>query len=208
MGRNWQKAKIIKAKLPSSIPKDKVSLNTSLIICCGLPGSGKSTFSEHLCSKRSEWERAGTDLFGKDKRAVFDFIGRQSKNKSKKCIVENCNVTISKRKELLDCAFKPRDAVCVHFDIGKSACIQRVKKRQNHETEQLFQSKKGNKIIDSFAKQFEIPTLKEGFAKIITIQNDEDMNALLARLGVNEPLIFAKQEEEEEEKKEQNMNLY
>eukprot|EP01084_Bolivina_argentea_P290673 499351_1 len=66
--RNWQKAQLVyihndndnannftkEKKIDSKKKKKKQkpvkpTLKTSLIICCGLPGSGKSTFAKHLC---------------------------------------------------------------------------------------------------------------------------------------------------------------
>ena len=41
-----------------------------------------------------------------------------------------------------------------------------------------------NKIIQSFAKKFEEPTVKEGFKEIIKVCNLTQINALLHRLGV------------------------
>eukprot|EP01083_Nonionella_stella_P101561 288031_1 len=197
--RTWKKASIIrtnsnthKNKKNKSRKKTKIkpSLKTSLIVCCGLQGSGKSTFAKHLSEHREEWERAGTDLFNKNKNAVFDVIGRIAKNNQKKCIVENCNVTVAKRREILNCAFNPRDAICVYFDIDKQKCIERTQSRQNHQTKHLFKSAKGSRIISSFAKQLQIPTTKEGFKHVITVgcEGTNTINRLLSRLGVKEPI--------------------
>ena len=102
--------------------------------------------------------------------------------------VENCNVTSSKRLELLDCAFKPKDACCVYFDVGVDVCKRRAAIRSGHQTKKLFDSSRGFRIIDSFAKQLEIPQTKEGFKQVITVRNNEDIDQVLFRLGVRKSI--------------------
>ena len=96
-----QSAKQSKKQRKSKKVKVGVSLKTSLIICVGLPGSGKSTFCKHLCDERSEWSRCGTDMIKaedakhgvkrkRNKNAVFDFVARRIKGGHKvivKCLV-------------------------------------------------------------------------------------------------------------------------
>jgi len=205
--------------------KVAVSFKTSLIICVGLPGSGKSTFCRKLVNERDEWQRIGTDLVKeenakngvKSKRniaAVFDVVSRRIK-RGQKVIVENCNLTTKKRLELLDCAFKPKDAVCLFFDVDIDECKRRVSSRRGHETKDLFVgssksskiSYKGSRIIDSFAKTLERPTTKEGFKQVIVVQNDADIERMLARLGVRGSIESANGDTVEEEKKEEVSDL-
>lgn len=91
---NKQSTKRSKKSKKSKTAKVGVSLKTSLIICVGLPGSGKSTFCKHLCDERNEWSRCGTDMIKaenakngvKCKRninGVFDFVARQIKRGQK-----------------------------------------------------------------------------------------------------------------------------
>ena len=115
------------------------------------------------------------------------FVSSQIKQRNK-VIVENCNVTKSKRMELLDCAFKPANAVCIHFDVDIKECKRRASARRGHETKKLFDSSRGFKIIDSFAKQLERPDIKEGFKQVIVVRNNGDIDRVLSRLGVRKSI--------------------
>ena len=106
-------------------------------------------------------------------------------------------MTKRKRLELLDSAFKPRDAVCVHFDVDAAECKRRASTRRGHETKELFGSSRGFKVIDSFKKQLEAPETKEGFKQVVVVRNDEDIDRLLFRLGVRRSIksVFEEQKE-------------
>lgn len=152
--------------------------NSPLIICCGLQGSGKSTFSESIAEKG--YVHICQDLIGG--KSDFTNYYMSTIKKNKKIVVDKCNVTKSSRKELFELAFSPKDTICVYFDVDKDLCIQRADARLDHPTIAYGRS---SLAITKTAKMLEPPTLSEGFACVVKVSSRKACQQLLGKFGIH-----------------------
>lgn len=161
--------------------KPKIKL-PKLIIFVGYPASGKSTLSNHIvkCFGDDQVVRINQDDSGR--KATIEQFNQNLKN-SKTILVDNCNLTKEKRKVWLDLAFNTNQAFCIYFNHSMEELKYRIVRRVNHPT-----VKNGLKILDTLKDQLEEPELKEGFSKIIKIENDNDINLLLNDFGITQPI--------------------
>ncbi|KAI9104765.1 hypothetical protein DFS34DRAFT_212182 [Phlyctochytrium arcticum] len=150
----------------------------SLIVCCGLPGSGKSTFAATL------GDHFGFDVVCQDELGSRDAceaaISTAAKS-GKSVIVDRCNPTPEQRHLWVSLSFAPTDALCVWFDYPVDLCMQRANSRTAHPT--ITQGRAGP-AITSFEKQFVPPTLKEGFSCIARVPSLSAADALQKRFGI------------------------
>jgi hypothetical protein len=167
------------AKDLAKMSKAKLKLAPSLIMTCGLPGSGKSTFSAGLAAS-GLWDVISKDDIGSRQATEEKFAQCYlRKGSAKRAVIDMCNVAPADRAAWLDFALRPADAVVVYFDVSADVCKQRVKTRANHPTGDLFTGGKGEQVIDGFAKKLVVPTVAEGFQHVYTVRGVEDVHALL-----------------------------
>jgi atypical dual specificity phosphatase len=155
----------------------KFSPKTSFVCLVGAQGSGKSTFAEHLSGtfKVISQDELGT------KAACFDAIGKAVKEK-KQVIIDRCNPTVQVRKDLLEAAFKPRDAMCIFFDYEEGVCLKRANSRTNHPT--IKQGRAGT-AVKSTLRMMEPPTNSEGFECVVRVGSLEGVEKLLRMFNVS-----------------------
>ncbi|GAB7348945.1 hypothetical protein MBLNU459_g7630t2 [Dothideomycetes sp. NU459] len=150
----------------------------SLIICCGIPGSGKSTFSAVL-AKCLGYVVISQDELGSRAACLSALAGAiQTKEY---ILVDRCNPYPEDRKEWIDHAFNPSDALCVWFDPDRELCIQRADLRSDHPT---IAQGRARKIVMSFSKTLVQPSLKEKFACVARVPSSGAMSEILLKLGV------------------------
>ena len=145
-----------------------LSNKPSFIICCGLPGSGKSSFSSLVYKRISQDECDGKQ----------DFLSSIN-HRQKYQIFDRCNARASDRMEIINLLFQPQDVVCVYFNASLETCLYRANKRLKHPN--LVNPKNA---LEQFNKIFEVPELKEGFSAICTVGTFKGSDQLLTRLGV------------------------
>jgi predicted kinase len=190
-----------RALLPGSIYRKTASAlkMPTLIVLCGFPASGKSTFSKALVQHTDYFVRINKDeMRGKNQceDTLFDALGVISKGKvgGKRpavkeavisadvgtVVVDCCNLTSARRKEWLQLAHNPR-AWCVFFDVGIQECKARISKRSGHPT--IHTAEAGIRILDTMAKTLQPPSSDtaraEGFERLYVVQNAEEVSALL-----------------------------
>ncbi|KAG0372996.1 hypothetical protein BGX24_012312 [Mortierella sp. AD032] len=185
-------------------PKERPSYQVSgsplvsapkLIILAGLPGSGKSHLVTTLLQEFPEhFVRISQDELGS--RAVCERLLAQSMRHQQQSLavrgpnkalpmtifVDRCNPTMAERKEWYEVAFQPDDVALVWFSQGVDACIARVDSREGHPT---VAQGMGSKVVRSFAKSFEFPSLgKEGSwcKTLIEVGDDEGSDRLFGVL--------------------------
>ncbi|KAJ3408004.1 hypothetical protein CcCBS67573_g00329 [Chytriomyces confervae] len=157
-----------------------------VIVLCGLPGSGKSWFSEMLLkSASSKWVAVSQDDLG-SKDACETAVSTYGKHLGNPhCIlIDKCNPTLAERTNWLKLMGMPRSAVLVHFNTPKEVCIQRASYRLDHPT---VRPKSAKTIVTSFANQFEAPvdaTEHKGYQAIYTVSSFSDSVALLSHFGI------------------------
>mmetsp|Transcript_380 Transcript_380/g.813 ORF Transcript_380/g.813 Transcript_380/m.813 type:complete len:354 (+) Transcript_380:1406-2467(+) len=162
------------------------------IILAGLPGSGKSSLCHHLScgdsQPKNEWVHASTDDMGK--RACCNVVGRVaahvSQGRAGGIIVDACNISSLKRREWIDIMHRPNRAetALVFFDVPVELCVARVRCRVDHPT---IPFGRGKRVVESFAKQLELPTAKETkfFGQIAVVQCKDEISSLLLSWGIH-----------------------
>ncbi|THX74325.1 hypothetical protein D6D05_07007 [Aureobasidium pullulans] len=87
----------------------------SIIVCCGVPGSGKSTFASHLTI-------LGYTVISQDelgsRTACLNALSN-AMNSGRKILIDRCNPYVEDREQWLAHAFHPTNALCVWLGVPK-----------------------------------------------------------------------------------------
>ena len=161
--------------LPSEPPPSPMQIegtlkdDSNLFILVGLPGSGKSWFSESLLARNpSGWIRISQDET-RSRDACETEIGR-TPSKGKRVLLDRCNTSASERKSWLELAANwAVSPVCVYFDYGAELCTSRAQMRAGHPT--LPPGGRVRNAVEQMRKIFVKPGLEEGFKAIVTIRS-------------------------------------
>lgn len=140
-----------------------------MIIMCGLPGAGKSTFTKHILKYYcDDMVRVNNDEYGYKEccKIVMDNI------KKKIILVDICNATIEYRKLWLDNMVDGK-AWCIFMDTPVEECIYRAQNRKDHET---LRPSGAKRVITEVNDKLVPPTKKEGFSQIIHFTKVEEIN--------------------------------
>jgi predicted kinase len=114
-----------------------------LLVLVGYPGSGKSTFSQHLIHKVQSFAldrnvsqqiiRVSQDDLGNRKRC--EQLTKKSLDTKSIVIIDRTNSTIEQRLIWLQIANQYQvPSIAVVFQVDKATCIERAKARLNHPT--------------------------------------------------------------------------
>lgn len=184
-----EKATVPEMVLPESqdplVIDGELSESPSFIMCCGIPGSGKSTFTSQLVDRG--YTVISQDELG-SKTACLNALSNALES-GQKIIVDRCNPYVEDREQWLAHAFHPKDALCVQFDVAPELCVRRADARTNHPT---IAPGRARRIVHSFVKTFVPPTRKEKFACVAKVSSSVAASDLLLRLGVSaEDLVQA-----------------
>lgn len=142
----------------------------------GLPGSGKSTFSDLLLTSDYKIKILNQDNMGRKKcedellKSIkeFDIV-----------VLDRTNYTKEDRENWIKLTMlNPSNCLCIFFKTDKILCINRVKNRENHPT---IKKGSGERIINDIEKKLEEPSKEEGFSEIIYLQDTEDVANYLKR---------------------------
>ncbi|GBG25719.1 Pectin acetylesterase 3 [Hondaea fermentalgiana] len=155
-----------------------------LVLLVGLPGSGKSTFAKAF-SARYRCEYISQDELG-SRRACESWIGQKSKQ-GVTVVLDRCNVERAERKYWIELAMvQAKQVAIVYFaPPGEHGVLaQRLVSRQGHPTIQTANAKSAQRIIDSFAKRLEPPSMTADLVgRVFTISEFNDTDAVLGVLG-------------------------
>ena len=164
-------------RLPSnhtSLIKSKIKTQIQFIMLVGLPGSGKSTFTELFLSNGMNTKVINQDIMGRkiSEQSLLKFI-----KDSDITILDRVNYTKEDRKSWLDnTMLSPKQCLCIYLSTPKFVCVERAKNRDNHPT---IKKGGGERIINDIENKFEIPTKEEGFSDVIILQDEEDVRNYL-----------------------------
>lgn len=159
-----------------------------VLMLCGLPASGKSTFAKALVAEQPEFFiRVNRDEMrgkGEVDRALAAALqpylktlnSRKAPATTRCIVIDNCHVTATKRREWLEAVHR-LPTLCVYFDRPVDVCKLRVSQRLDHPT--IPAGTAGIPIIESMVRQWERPELSEGFAGVHRLTTDDEMAALL-----------------------------
>lgn len=160
---------------PDSINlKTKIKTHIKFIMLVGLPGSGKSTFTELFMSNNMNVKVINQDIMGRkiSEQSLLKFI-----KESDITILDRVNSTKEDRKTWIEnTLLSPKQCLCIYLSTPKFVCIDRAKNRENHPT---IKKGGGDRIINDIDSNFEIPTKEEGFSEIIELQDEEDVRNYL-----------------------------
>lgn len=143
----------------------------------GIQGSGKSTFAKEL-SKKENIEIVSTDAIRKnnpgiEEYKVWEIVYKRMADlikENKDCIFDATSITKKVRKRFFDSlkAYNVEvNADCYFLDTDVDICVERVSKRNMDENELYLPVD----VIYSYKERLEIPSVDEGFNKIIVIKN-------------------------------------
>ena len=157
-----------------------------LIILCGLPGSGKSSYAEELMTINNTFsdeemvihssDAIRAELFGdegsqEDNGRVFELMRKRTTEDlraDKTVIYDATNVTRKARKSAIACAHPTHDIVECHIVWAEpEECIRR---------DGLRDRKVGPEVIDKMLRRWQSPWLDEGFDKIEVHLNQYDFD--------------------------------
>ena len=144
-----------------------------LIVLCGLPGSGKSTYAKYL-TESGHFECVSTDhirkkLYGKEHiqgngKEVFTtaFLLLQAYGSTKKnCVFDAINIAPHVRKRVIkECRDYYDLIVCKYIDTPLDVCLHR-----NSQRERVVPKE----VILRMANQFTMPSREEGFDYVETV---------------------------------------
>jgi predicted kinase len=135
---------------------------SEIIVMCGLPGSGKSTYmKEHL---EDTHVRINLDMLKtrrKEKILLTTCVASGIK-----CVIDNTNVTRAERENYIDIAKLNKIPIkCVYIQKDVKTCISQNKLRPVHVPDIAIYTKN---------KKFEMPDISEGFDEVIVIPEETE----------------------------------
>lgn len=156
--------------------KTYTSEKQELIVFCGAPGSGKSTFWKNYLK---DYVRVNNDqLKTKEKCAK---VCDEALSTGKRAVIDNTNKSKEERSRYTSIAKKYKVPVrCFLFDIPKEVCMHNNSQRATNPHREHLSSKVPAIPIHSWFKNLEKPALSEGFTEIVSLkfdpvfENDQD----------------------------------
>lgn len=153
-----------------------------LIILCGLPGSGKSSYAENFKCMYEDTivihssDAIREELFGdagsqEDNSRVFELMRKRTQEDlkaGKTVIYDATNITRKARKSAIACTHPTRDTVECHIIWAEpEECIRRDSQRAR---------KVGPGVIDKMLRRWQSPWKDEGFDAVEVILNQDNFD--------------------------------
>ncbi|KAK1946650.1 Dual specificity protein phosphatase 23 [Phytophthora citrophthora] len=173
---------------------------TDLLVLCGFPGSGKSSFRRALIKRiiaahaAPTSVRANNALYQPWTEIHSDEIGRKGCERSigqgsiQRAILDRCNGVADDRKNFLKLAATwSQHATVVVFDFPVKLCEMRAMQRADHPT--LPPGRRVGFAVHQHSSTFEFPELSEGFETIVRITSVEAALELVDMLSPPLPLL-------------------
>ncbi|GMF12968.1 unnamed protein product [Phytophthora lilii] len=201
----WKRRGVFPPDPPQPMPSrpeitGKPVETTDLLVLCGIPGSGKSSFRRALVKRNIASRaapvtvRANNTLYLPWTEVHSDEVGRKGCERSlgqgstRRVILDRCNGVSADRQKFLGLAATwNHHATAVVFDIPQNVCEARAMLRADHPT--LPPGRRVSFAIRQHSSTFEHPELSEGFQTIVRITSVEAALELVDLLSPPLPLL-------------------
>ena len=160
-------------KVPNPNPI-KIKTPIKFIMLVGLPGAGKTTFTELFMTNCMNIKVVNQDMMGRSacEGALLKYI-----KDSDITILDRVNSTKQDRRGWIENAsLPPQNCLCIFLSTPKFICLDRAKARTNHPT---IKKGGGQRIINDIDSKFEVPSKDEGFSDVIILEDEEDVRNYL-----------------------------
>lgn len=155
-----------------------------VVVNCGFPASGKSYYTKKfICPNGYEYINQDTlKTHDKCMRAL-----EKNLKEKKRCVIDNTNITKKKRKQIVDICKKYKFKVrLIHFTTPKNISMHNSYYRNLMSNNDIPAISKI--VYNTFKKNFEKPTLSEGFYKMESI--DFSLNKKDVDLDVYKKMMY------------------
>ncbi|KAK0467007.1 ATP dependent DNA ligase [Desarmillaria tabescens] len=181
----WKRQAVL-PDLPSEPPPSPLEVegvldcDADLFVLVGLPGAGKSWFAQALVKRDPKvWTRISQDDSG-SRASCEALIGR--KPYTRRTLLDRCNTSSAERRSWLSSASNwVKAPICVWFDYDRELCVSRAQRRTGHPT--LPPGHRVQIAVHQMNKQFERPSVREGFKAVVIIRSFNACQELVARLS-------------------------
>lgn len=168
---------------------DLSSETQTVIVLCGIPGCGKSTFAHQLVDAmpshlRNTWVAANQDALKSRKAVVKRVVSALSTQRS--VIVDRCNFDVEQRTHWIRLAeefnvFNIIAVVMPEFN-DLNVCIQRAADRGDSDGVHSLDTD-WIRVCRRMKSDFVMPSCNEGFFAVYVGQSDADMDLLIQALS-------------------------
>ncbi|XP_022873682.1 transcription factor bHLH140-like [Olea europaea var. sylvestris] len=169
--------------------EERGKLNPIVVLLVGAPGSGKSTFCDHVMKNCPRpWARICQDTISNGKSGTkiqcLASAGTALKD-GKSVFIDRCNLEREQRAEFLKLGGPKVEKHAVVLDLPAKLCISRSVKRSGHEGN--LQGGKAAAVVNRMLQKKELPKLSEGFTRITFCQDEVPLpptSPLFTREGI------------------------
>ncbi|XP_011095043.1 transcription factor bHLH140 isoform X1 [Sesamum indicum] len=161
-----------------------------VVVLVGLPGSGKSTFSDEVMRISSRpWARVCQDTINNGKSGTKIqclSVAATALKDGKSVFIDRCNIDREQRADFLKLGGQQTEKHAVVLDHPAKLCISRSVKRTGHEGN--LQGGKAAAVVNQMVPKKELPKLSEGFDRITFCHDERDVKEAVNVYGSLSPL--------------------
>ena len=145
-------------------------MKSNLYVMCGIPGSGKTTIAHNFSDIVISSDEVRKSLYGDasiqcNAKLVFQIVDELvlKSLQNKNVVYDATSISPKVRKRIIDKFKDKANIIGVYVNTSLDICISRNNNRERVVPES---------VIRKMYSNFTIPTLEEGFSKIIEIKNN------------------------------------